>query len=464
MYRAQLRNILRRSAAARRPLAAAGNATQNVLFGRVGGVLQSEPCHLFAQRPLMGAAAQRLMSTASKGTVCVCGGGNSSHVFIPYFAKEGYEVTVFADFGDEAERLKKGMEENGGILVHDRCDPNNIIEYKGSATVCSKNAVDAVPQADYIVIALPSFAIRNVLQGIKPHLKDGAIIYIMPGQGGADYVAKEVLGDEIKSGKCTVAGLIPMPLNARMDEFGKKVQLAALKPTYDLAALPSKDGKKAAEAFASLLGGKQVNAIGHYVGIALHASNPNIHPARLYAMWHNHKEGDTYPRNPKFYDEWDDLASHYAQLISDERKAVWAKICELRPDAGKPEEVPHIKPYIESIYQGQIKDPSTLSGCFNTNDGYKGFGCPMKQVGDHWEIDFKNRYFTEDMPEGFCMYKGIADIVGVPTPTIDMILEFFQKFMDKEYIKDGKLIGKDVPETKSPQAFGIHTLDELLAE
>jgi len=463
MYRSQLRSLIRRGAAARRPLAAAGNAASpSVIFGRVGGVLQSET--LFASKPAFGAAAARLMSTSTKGTVCVCGGGNSAHVFIPYFAKNGYDVTVFADFGDEAERLKKGMEENGGILVHDRCDPSNIIEYKGSASVCSKDPAEAVPQADYIVIALPSFAIKNVLTGLKPHLKDGAIIYIMPGQGGADYVAKEVLGEELKSGKVTMAGLLPMPLNCRIDEWSKKVQLAALKPTYDLAALPSKNATKAAEAFSDLLGGKQVNVIGNYAGLALHASNPNIHPARLYAMWHGHKEGDVYPRNPKFYDEWDDLASHYAQLISDERKAVWAKICELRPDAGKPEEVPHIKPYIESIYQGQIKDPSTLSGCFNTNDGYKGFGCPMKQVGDHWEIDFANRYFTEDMPEGFCMYKGIADIVDVPTPTIDLILEFFQGFMGKEYIKDGKLIGKDVPETKSPQAYGITTLDALLAE
>merc|ERR1719393_433777 len=106
--------MINRSVAARRPLAAAGRAApSSVVFGRVGGLLQSEPCHVFAQKPAFGAVAARLMSSASKGTVCVCGGGNSAHVFIPYFAKNGYDVTVFADFGDEAERLKKGMEENG---------------------------------------------------------------------------------------------------------------------------------------------------------------------------------------------------------------------------------------------------------------------------------------------------------------------------------------------------------------
>eukprot|EP00666_Eupelagonemidae_sp_cell4sb_P006520 gene6520-18816_t len=44
----------------------------------------------------------------TKKTVCITGAGNSSHVFIPYFTNLGYDVTVFADFKDEAERLQKG--------------------------------------------------------------------------------------------------------------------------------------------------------------------------------------------------------------------------------------------------------------------------------------------------------------------------------------------------------------------
>jgi len=98
------------------------------------------------------------------------------------------------------------------------------------------------------------------------------------------------------------------------------------------------------------------------------------------------------------------------------------------------------------------------------NDGYKGFRCPMKEVEGGFAPDFKNRYFTEDFPEGFAMYKGIADLAGVDTPVIDEIFSFFQTFMGKEYIKDGKLAGADVKETKSPQAFGITTLEELLKD
>jgi glyceraldehyde 3-phosphate dehydrogenase len=399
-----------------------------------------------------------------RGQVNICGAGNAAHVFIPYYSNLGYNVTVFADFKDEAERLKAGYEANGGIEIYDRCDPTNIKTYKGSPTICSNNAADSIPTADYIICALPSFAIKNVLTGIKPHLKQGATVYIMPGQGGVDFVAKEVLGDDCRSGKVTVAGIIPMPLNCRIDEFGKRVQLAALKECYDLAAIPSKNAGPAAEALSGLLAGRKCNAIGNYVGIALHASNPNIHPGRLYGLFQDFTEGKIYPENPLFYETWDDESSKWCQKISDERILIWKTICEKVPGTGEPGQVPHLKPYIEAIYGDQIHDSSTMAKVFNTNDGYKGFKCPMKEEGGGWVPDFKNRYFTEDIPEGFCMYKGIADLAGVATPTIDMITEFFQKFMGKEYVVGGKLAGKDLGETKSPQRYGVTSLADLLKD
>merc|ERR1712032_1426299 len=277
-------------------------------------------------------------------------------------------------------------------------------------------------------------------------------------------------GDEIKAGKTTMAGIIPMPLNCRITEWGKRVELAALKQTYDLASVPAANAGAAAAALSGLLGGRTVNAIGNYVGIALHCSNPNLHPGRLYGLFGPnsqlglYSEGTVYKENPLFYETWDDRSSGWCQKISDERLNIWKTICEKVPGTGKPSQVPHIKPYIESIYRGQINDTSTLSKCFNTNDGFKGFRCPMKAVDGGFIPDFANRYFTEDIPEGVAMYKGIADLAGVATPVLDEIVCFFQAFMGKEYIKGGKLEGADVAKTKSPQRFGVTSLEQLLMD
>jgi len=366
----------------------------------------------------------------SKKTVCIAGAGNAAHVFIPYFSTKGYEVTVFADFKDEAERLQKGVDDNDGILIHDRQDPANIKEYKGKPAKISKDAAETVPQADYIIAALPSFAIKHVLTQIKAHLKEGSIIFIMPGQGGADFVAKEVLKDEIASGKTTMAGVVPMPLNCRITEWGKRVELAALKQSYDVATLPAANAAAAATAFGDLLG-KPCNAIGNYVGIGLHCSNPNLHPGRLYRMWSDYTEGKVYPENPLFYETWDDESTTWLMKINDERLNIWKTVVAKYPSAGKVEEVPDMFTYIKAIYGDQVKDPSTFTSAIRSCDGYKGFKCPMKEVEGGFVPDFANRYFTEDIPEGVAMYKGIADLAGVETPVMDEIVCFFQKFMGK---------------------------------
>merc|ERR1719272_937516 len=126
-------------------------------------------------------------------------------------------------------------------------------------------------------------------------------------------------------------------------ECGNTVDLAALKACYDLASVPAKNSKAASDVLSSLLGGRPVKSIGNYVGIALHASNPNNHPGRLMGLFSDHTEGKVYPTNPLFYDDWDDKSSEWAQKISDERKLVWQTICDRIPGTGRPEEVPHLK-------------------------------------------------------------------------------------------------------------------------
>jgi len=396
-------------------------------------------------------------------TVCIAGAGNAAHVFIPYFTKQGFEVTVFANFKDEAERLQKGINENGGITILDRQDPNNVFEYKASPKAISKNASDVVPQADYIIAALPSFAIGPTFADIKDYLKPGSIIFVMPGQGGADFVAKEVLKAELASGKTTMAGVVPMPLNCRISDWGKRVELASLKQSYDIATVPAKNAEVAAKAFSQLMD-KKCNAIGNYVGIGLHCSNPNLHPGRMYRMWSDYKEGKVYAENPLFYETWDEESTEWLMKINDERLNIWKAILAKHPATGRVEQVPDMFTYIKDIYGDQVKDPSTFTSAIRTCDGYKGFKCPMKAVDGGWIPDFANRYFTEDIPEGVCMYKGIADLAGVSTPVMDEIVCFFQQFMGKEYIKDGKLAGADVSETKSPQRYGVTSLEQLLQD
>ena len=55
-----------------------------------------------------------------------------------------------------------------------------------------------------------------------------------------------------------------------------------------------------------------------------------------------------------------------------------------------------------------------------------------------------HRYFQDDIPYGLCVFRTLADLFGVETPQIDELIMWGQRIMDKQYLVDGKLKGKDV--------------------
>lgn len=121
-----------------------------------------------------------------------------------------------------------------------------------------------------------------------------------------------------------------------------------------------------------------------------------------------------------------------------------------------------------NMYEGQVKDKSSLQKIFATNNGYKHITFPMvPKEGDdnpeHVVLNFKARFFWEDMPFGCVILKNVAQIVGVPTPHIDKQIRFHQKFMGLEYIDEaGNFNEQNLAETGAPLRFGIKDLPALL--
>ena len=91
------------------------------------------------------------------------------------------------------------------------------------------------------------------------------------------------------------------------------------------------------------------------------------------------------------------------------------------------------------------------------------FRSPLRFCLGGFQPNVQGRLFQEDVPSGMCVLRGIAELVGVPTPTIDMMIEWHQKFMNIEFLKDGKLNPKTIHLTTAPARYGIQTADQLVA-
>ena len=53
-------------------------------------------------------------------------------------------------------------------------------------------------------------------------------------------------------------------------------------------------------------------------------------------------------------------------------------------------------------------------------------------------------------------------MAGVETPMIDEVISNTSAWIGKEYLVDGKLIGRDMVTTRAPQRYKIDSLQELV--
>lgn len=68
----------------------------------------------------------------------------------------------------------------------------------------------------------------------------------------------------------------------------------------------------------------------------------------------------------------------------------------------------------------------------------------------------KHKFFETDLPFGLCTFKDIANMIGVPTPTIDAMIRWNQKLIGKEYLTEtGAIDGVDASECVLPSRFGL---------
>ena len=140
---------------------------------------------------------------------------------------------MFCPFRDQAEQIREGIAEQDGYMIANFASHNTPLGIvKGKPTVVSKDAKDVISDADVIIMPLPSFAYPSTIEGIKPYLKEGQII-VTPGQGGFDWFAKDILGEELLN-KITICGIMPMPFNCRIETFGKLVNVQELKKKYSM--------------------------------------------------------------------------------------------------------------------------------------------------------------------------------------------------------------------------------------
>lgn len=348
--------------------------------------------------------------------ICICGGGSLGHVIAGRLAHEGREVTI----------LTQHPERWCGTLQVDDCRGNLFC---GKPACITRRAEEAVPQADIVLLCLPGFAIEEELRLIAPHLSATACVGSVVCSTGFFFAARRVLGAGAR-----LFGLQRAPYIARVGTYGQSAHLLGYKKELQAAFVHVENSEALRQTLAELFG-TPVRRLGHFLEASLTNSNPLLHPARLYGLFGQWKPGTVYNEIPGFYSDWDDASSALLTACDEEFQAMLAALpVHLTP-------IPRLLDYYES------PTPAALTRKIRSISAFQEIKAPMKAVEGGYVPDFTNRYFTEDFPFGLLIIRSIAELTGTPAPHIDCVLEWGQGMTNKEYLREGKLCGKDLAGT-----------------
>ncbi len=370
--------------------------------------------------------------------ICIIGAGNIGTYLAAYISmKKDCKVWIHTSkphlFTDELVLIEEEKNLEHKIKLH--CVTDSLEE-------CVKNA-------DYILITHPSFLIEKTIGQISKYVKPNTIIGMIPGFGGKEYFAEKL----IEKG-CVFFGTQRVPSIIRLEKYGECVALKEKNPFMKISAIPSKYTNEICRVMTDLID-IPCEVIDNYLAITLSPSNPIMHPSRLYELFKDYKHNETiYDKNPLFYEEWGDEASKTLLELDEELGKVFESLNEFKDfDENSVEKIK---------IRFETEDPSILSNKIRTAPGFKGIGSPIVKCEGGYIPDLSSRYFIEDIEFGLCIIKAFAELCNLNTPKLDEVIVWSQNLLNKEYLVDNKLIGKDSKKLLIPQNIGINSKKELI--
>ena len=356
--------------------------------------------------------------------ITICGFGNVGKSLVHQLSKN-FEINVLT-FSNNKKDKNIITVLNGGVTLS-----NTVKEIYTEPKECLKNT-------DILVITVPNFLREEVVKKILPFLHKEILICFIPGIGPSQFIANKYLKDY------KVICLERVPYIVRVEN--ERVKITGDRKIIKYASL---DEKSNFDDLIKVMFGKEVQKI-NYSSVTLTSSNAILHTTRMFGLFEK-KENKIFKDKIYFYSDWDDESSEIFQKCDNEIM----KICEkLKENKVIDEEIISLMKYYESETSQQLTQK------LRRIEAFKNIKLSMLKIGENqYVLDKKVRFLTEDVPFGLLMFKGLAEILEIKTPSIDKVITWAQEILGEEYIKNHKIV--KFQNTGCPQNFGIFTIEDL---
>jgi opine dehydrogenase len=352
-----------------------------------------------------------------KDMIAVLGGGNGGHAVAANLSLAGFRVNFFElpQFSESFEKVLRTKE----IRIE-----GVSIDGTAKLNIATTDIQQAIKDVGVIFVITPAFGHKAMAEVCAPFVQDGQIMVLMPGSGGSlefinIFKQKKVKQEIIIAESCT------LPYGARLKGPGHVSVLinAVILPT---GVFPS---KKTTEVISRL---KQfyptITPAKDVLEAAINNPNPIVHPVAtlLSATRIEHSKGEFY----LYAEGMTPAVARTFESLNEERLAIckamgyrlyhWDNLEFKDYNLGETEE--------ECRYR-------ILNTSMDAAFGKDGIYAGIKMKGPE---NLKDRFVTEDVPYGMVLLSTLGNLLGIPTPTHDAVIQLASVINRTDYRKAGR--------------------------
>lgn len=367
--------------------------------------------------------------------VTIVGGGSSAHTLIGLLGGSNHEVSIYT----------RKPEKWGKEVDLEYVNPNGefIRSIKGPLVKASHNKEEVISDADLIILCLPVYKYRDIIEDIFPYISNDKKVYLgtIYGQGGFNWMVEDNMSKYPEKNVSYFAiGLIPWI--CRTKEYGHSATTYGAKKLNYVAMNNRSEFEYLNKTFLKDIclnwfeQGEFVLA-DSFISITLCVDNQIIHTTRMFGL-HSEFGGewDSNDQVPFFYK---DYSENSANILRDLDRD-YAKIRNHIKDLYKEKDFEFMLDYLELERKSYGSSNTDIRASFVESPTLGQIKTPVvfDESKQKYVLNKDHRFFYDDIYFGLVIAKWFALEFDIAVPTIDNILQWAQNLLEVNILNDDK--------------------------
>ncbi|MFA5113903.1 MAG: NAD/NADP octopine/nopaline dehydrogenase family protein [Candidatus Margulisiibacteriota bacterium] len=352
--------------------------------------------------------------------VTVLGAGNAGQTHAFHLTTKGHEICLYEhpDFAKALDSIKQNGNAIEAVAEFKKGDLTIKSALSGTAKVAkvTTDIKEALDWSDIIIMPVPAFAQANMFKQMMPHLRDGHLFTILPGNEASLIFAKMLREAGIKK-NVTFCEAASIPYACRI-VGPAKIFIGGMKDAFEFGVFPANRTAAAVKTMKAIMP-LELDVKQNVIEVHFYNLNIIAHPvtATLNMGAFESRKGEFF-----FYKEgMSPSVSKVQQKVDDERIAIGAKFGF---------QLDSFISLIKLWYHIDAKDIHDFSQITPIHNAF-GYDAPKSP---------QERYIAEDTPYILVTMHEYAGLAGVADPAIRSIIDIDNIYNDTDYFLHGRTL------------------------